>query len=135
MGAVVQEVGTGSVKTKELTRQKVAAVLRKAGLPTSKTHSTRVRGWTNSTEGVNVTGGPRYATTPSGWVTVDDPITVGFHAGHWDRGDAAKAKVAGFIARATEALRAAGIACEPKMGGYSSEPIGLTVTGWAEVAP
>lgn len=54
-----------------LTPQKVRAVLKKAGIKFSESHTTRVRGWYNTTSGVTVRQHD------------DGAITVGYTFGRW----------------------------------------------------
>lgn len=54
-----------------LSRQKVQAALKNRGIDFSETHTTRIRGWHNTTSGVTV------------WQSETGEIHVGYNVNHW----------------------------------------------------
>lgn len=56
-----------------LTPQKVRAVLKRAGINFSESHSTRIRGWHNTTSGTTV------------WQTETGELCVGYNVNHWTK--------------------------------------------------
>lgn len=77
----------------QLSRQKVQAALKTRGIQFSETHTTRVRGWHNTTGGVKV------------WESDTGVINVGYNVSHWTKDPDFPA----LLAPAFKALQQAGL--------------------------
>lgn len=111
------------MKKKELTRQKVAAILRKANIPKSETtRSQQVRGWSSSSTGYRVRGGKSRCCGKE----YEDPIQISIHdAASRDNGHVLIKKIAKQV---EEALTAAGISWFLKDSAW----ITYQINGWSE---